>query len=74
MSSTARIVNRSISSSVTGDRPAAAMAATPSPADSSVGKNASSVARGAGAGRSRSVASVMSASVPCDPTIRWVSE
>ena len=29
---------------------------------------------GAGAGRSRRVASVISASVPCDPTIRCVSE
>ena len=65
-SSTARIVNRSISSSVTGDRPAAVIAATASPAASSVGKKASSVARGGGVGRSRSVASVMSPSVPCD--------
>ena len=47
-SSTARIVNWSISSRVTGESPAAAIAATPSPADSSVGKNASSVARGGG--------------------------
>ena len=73
-SSTAWIVNRSISSRVTGDRPAAAIAATASPADSSVGKNARRVDRGPGIGRSRRVASVMIASVPCEPTMRWVSE
>ena len=68
MSSTAAIVNRSISSRVTGERPAAAMPATASPALSSVGKNASIVERGGGAGRSRSVASVMTPSVPWLPT------
>ena len=46
MSSTAAIVNRSSSSSVTGESPAAAMALTASPALSSVGKNASIVERG----------------------------
>ena len=74
MSSTAPIVKRSMSSSVTGVSPAAAIPATASPADSSDGKNASSVDRGAGAGRSRSVASVMTASVPWLPTMRCVSE
>ena len=73
MSSTAPIVNRSISSRVTGDRPAAAIPATASPADSSVGKNASNVDRAEARAR-RSVASVMMASVPWLPTIRCVSE
>ena len=44
--------------------PGAVIAATASPAASSVGKNASSVERGPGSGRSRSVASVMMPSVP----------
>ena len=74
MSSTAPIVNRSSSSSVTGDRPAAAIPATASPAPSRVGKKASIVERGGGVGRSRSVASVMIPSVPWLPTSRWVSE
>ena len=52
MSSTAAIVNRSSSSSVTGESPAAAIPATASPAPSSVGKKASIVDRGGGAGRS----------------------
>jgi hypothetical protein len=53
--------------------PAATIPATASPAPSSEGKNASIVVRGGGATRSRSVASVMIPSVPCDPTNRWVS-
>ena len=47
--------------------------ATASPAPSSDGKKASIVDRGGGATRSRSVASVMIPSVPCDPTNRCVS-
>ena len=73
-SSTARIVNWSISSSVTGDSPAAAIPATASPAASSVGKKASSVARGGGAGRSRRVASVIERERALRPDERWVSE
>ena len=74
MSSTAPIVKRSISSSVTGDSPARAIPATASPAASCEEKNAMSVERGGGSGRSRRIASVTIARVPCDPTIRWVSE
>ena len=70
----APIVKRSISSSVTGDSPALAMPATALPAASSVAKNAMSVERGGGRGRSRRIASVTIARVPCDPTMRWVSE
>ena len=47
--------------------------ATASPADSSDGKNASIVARGGGAGRRRSVASVISPSVPWLPTSSGIS-
>ena len=72
-SSTARIVTRSISSSVTGRRPAVVSPATASPAASSDGKNAISVERGGGAGSRRSVASVTRASVPCDPTSSGIS-
>ena len=74
MSSTAPIVKRSRSSRVTGDSPAAAIPATASPAPSSVGKKASIVDLGGGAGRSRSVASVVIASVPWLPMKRCVSE
>ena len=74
ISSTALIVKRSSSSRVTGDSPAVAIPATASPAPSSVGKKASIVDRGGGAGRSLRVASVMIASVPWLPTKRWVSE
>ena len=74
MSSTARIVNWSSNSSVTGWMPAAVIPETALPDASSVGKKASSVARGGGGGRSRSVASVVSPSVPCEPTNRCVSE
>ena len=74
MSSTAAIVKRSINSRVTGDSPAAAIPATACPAPSSVGKKASIVERGGGAGRSLSVASVVIASVPWLPTNRCISE
>ena len=74
MSSTAAMVNRSSSSRVTGDSPAAAIPATASPAPSRVGKKASIVARGGGAGRRRRVASVVIASVPWLPTNRCVRE
>ena len=74
ISSTALIVKRSSSSRVTGESPAVAIPATASPAPSRVGKNASIVDRGGGAGRSLRVASVMIASVPWLPTKRWVSE
>ena len=56
-----------------GSIPAATIRATASPAPSSDGKKASIVVRGGGATRSRSVASVMIPSVPCDPTKRCVS-
>ena len=71
-SSTARIVSWSMNSSVTRLMPAPMIAATASPAAGSDGKNASIVDRGAGAIRSRSVASVMIPSVPWEPTNRWV--
>ena len=74
MSSTAAIVNWSSNSRVTGASPAAAIPATASPAPSRVGKNASIVDRGGGAGRRRRVASVIKPSVPWLPTMRWVSE
>ena len=54
------------------ERRHATIAATASPAAGTVGKNASIVDRGGGATWSRSVASVMIPSVPCDPTKRWV--
>ncbi len=59
---------------MTGDSPAAAIALTAWPALSRVGKKASIVDRGGGAGRSFSVASVMIARVPWLPTNRCVSE
>ena len=71
-SSTAAIEALSSSSNVTMSMPAATIRATASPAPSRVGKNASIVVRGGGATRSRSVASVMIPSVPCDPTNRCV--
>ena len=73
MSSTAPMVNWSSSSSVTGWIPAAVIPDTALPDASRVGKKASSVARGGGVGRSRSVASVVNPNVPCEPTNRWVS-
>ena len=68
--STASMVRRSMSSSVTGTRPARVMRLTASPAWPTVGKNASIVTLGGGAGRKRSVASVMMPSVPSEPTKR----
>ena len=75
MSSTAR--DREPVEQLEGDRLTArrpAIPATASPAASSVGKKASIVERGGGAGRSRRVASVMRPSVPWQPTNRCVSE
>ena len=74
MSSTARIVTWSSSSRVTGWSPAPAIAGDRlARGRRAVGKNASSVDRGGGAARSRSVASVMIPSVPWLPTNRCVS-
>ena len=75
MSSTAAIVNRSSSSSVTGDSPAAAIPATASPG-AVEGREEGQHRRAAAAARAgaRSVASVVIASVPWLPTNRWVSE
>ncbi len=59
-------------SSVAGTTPAATMAPTAWAAASTVAKVAANVRRATGRGISRTVTSVMMASVPSDPTSRSV--